>query len=196
VIVIVLVAVVIVMILYFINARAIFGPNLKDRSGKPTARPWLQEDRLAGPDELIRMPKPPKPTIGEDFTVTASVTTGDSDRGKVILDFNTAGEVTGNWFCEYSNNDRDYRFDADFAGNIDVTKTFSDDNGSDESLLYFIARGRYTHRIYNSPDGRTTEELGIVYVTGWLASDYTASGRIVITDKEHSFSASFDWQSE
>ncbi len=193
---IVLVAVVILMMLYFIDIQAIFGPNLKDRSGKPTARPWLQEDRLVGPDKLIKMPKPPKPTIDEDFTITASVSTDNSDRGKAAFEFNTAGEVAGNWHCEYSNNDRDYRFDADFMGNIDVTQTFSDDSGSDGSLLYFITKGSYTHQIYNNQASRTTEETGIIYVIGWMEDDYTASGKIVITDKEHSFSVSFNWQTE
>jgi len=192
----VLVAIVILMMLYFIDIQAIFGPNLKNKSGKPTLRPWLQEDRLAGPDELIKMPKPPKPTIDEDFAVTADVTSDGAGRGKVILEFNTAGEVTGNWSCEYSNNDRDYSFAADFAGNIDVTKTFSDDRGQNESLLFVITKGKYTRRIYNGQTNRTTEEAGIIYVTGYLAGDYTAAGQIVITDKEHSFSASFNWQSE
>jgi hypothetical protein len=191
-----LVAIVILMMLYFLDIRAIFGPNLGDISGKPTARPWLQEDRLVAPDKLIEMPKPPKPTIDEDFTITCPVTSDGSGRGKVALEFNTAGEVGGNWHCEYSGNDRDYRFDADFTGNIDVTQTFSDDSGSDESLLYFITKGSYTHRIHNSQTGRTTEEKGIIYATGWLEDDYTASGKIVITDKEHSFSVSFNWQTE
>ena len=192
----VLVAVVILMMLYFIDIQAIFGPNLKDRSPKPTARPWLQEDRLVGPDELIKMPKPPKLIIDKDFTTTCHVTSDGSDRGKVILEFNTAGEVSGSWHCEYSGNDRDYRFNADFAGNIDATQTFSDDSGSDESLLYFITKGSYTHQIHNSQAGRTTEEKGIIYVIGWLEDDYTASGKIVITDKERSFSVSFNWQTE
>ena len=193
---IVLVAVVILMMLYFIDIQAIFGPNLKDRSPKPTVRPWLQEDRLVGPEQLIKMPKPPKPTIDEDFTITAPVTSEGADRGEAALEFNTAGEVGGSWHCEYSNNDRDYRFDADFTGNIDVTQTFSDDSASDESLLYFITKGSYTHQIYSSQAGRTTEEKGIIYVTGWLEDDYTASGKIVITDKEHSFSVTFNWQTE
>jgi hypothetical protein len=193
---IVLVAVVILMMLYFLDIRAIFGPNLGDISGKPTARPWLQEDRLVAPDRLINMPKPPKPTIDEDFTITAPVTSEGADRGQASLKFNTAGEVGGSWHCEYSNNDRDYRLDADFAGNIDVDQTFSDDSGQDESLLYFITKGSYTHRIYSSQASRTTEEKGIIYVTGWLAADHTAEGRIVITDKEHSFSVTFNWQTE
>ena len=196
VILILLVAIVILMMLYFIDIQAMFGPNLKDRSGKPTARPWLAEDRLVAPDKLIEMPKPPKPTIDEDFTITAPVTSDVAGRGQVILKFNTAGEVSGNWHCEYSANDRDYTLNADFTGNIDVGQTFSDDSGTDESLLYFITKGSYTHRIHNSQTGRTTEEKGIIYATGWLEDDYTASGKIVITDKEHSFSVTFNWQTE
>ena len=196
VVLILLVAVVILMILYFIDFQAIFGPDLRDRSSKPTARPWLAEDRLVGPDKLIKMPKPPKPTIDEDFTITCPVTSEGADRGQASLKFNTAGEVSGSWHCEYSSNNRDYSFDADFAGNIDVDPTFSDDSGSDESLLYFITKGGYTHRIHNSQTGRTTEEKGVIYATGWLAGDYTAEGQIVITDKEHSFSVTFNWQTE
>ena len=130
------------------------------------------------------------------FAITCPVTSEGADRGDATLEFNIAGEVSGSWHCEYSANDRDYRLDADFTGNIDVDQTFSDDSGSDESLLYFITKGSYTHKIYSSQAGRTTEETGIIYATGWLEDDYTASGKIVITDKEHSFSVTFNWQTE
>ena len=196
VILIVLVAIVIMMMLYFIDIKAIFGPNLKDKSGQPTFRPWLQKNRLAGADQLIKMPKPPKPAIDEDFTITASVTSDGDGRGKVIFEFNTAGEVAGRWNCQYQANDRDYTFTADFVGNIDVTKTFTGDSGKDESLLYFITKGKYTHNTFSTQVGLATEKTGIIYATGYLAGDYTAEGKMVITDKDHSFSASFEWQTE
>ena len=193
---IVLVAVVIMMLLYFIDIRAIFGPKHSMKSDKPTSRPWLEEDRLVGPDDFIKMPKPPKPIIDEDFTVTCFVTSEGSNRGAVRLEFNTLGEVEGSWSCRYLQNDRENSFEADFAGNIDITKTFSDKDGKDKSKLYFITKGTYTQSRYNTKTARVTEETGIVYTTGWLEANYTAFGLITITDKEHSWSASYDWQTE
>ena len=196
VVIIVLVAVAILMMLYFLDIRAIFGPKLNVNSGKPTSRPWLEEDKLAGPDEIIKMPKPPKPLINEDFIITGLVKSDESDRGVVKLTFNTVGEVVGNWSCEYSYDNRDYGFDADFAGNIDVGSTYSDRGGKDKSKLYFITKGQYSQRIYNNTTGRASEEIGIIYITGWLEKDYSAAGLITITNSEHSWSATYDWQSE
>ena len=191
----VLVAVAILMLLYFIDIKAIFGPKLRTKSEKPTVRPWLEEQRIAGDDVLIKMPKAPKPVIDQDFTVTGQVISDDSDRGEINISFNTAGEVSGDWFCEYSVESRDYTFEADFAGNIDITKTYSDKKDKDKSKLYFITKGSYTQTIYNSQTGNQTQEKGTIYTTGWLDNNYTATGVITITT-DKSWSASYDFQAE
>ena len=195
---IVLVAVVIMMMLYFIDMRAIFRtePRSKRPEDRPE-RPWLEEHRIVGKNILIKMPKPPKPQLDSDFKLKAVVTYDDSDRGELTLDFTIDGEVSGQWYCSYSHESRYYTFEADLAGNIDVEKTWIDSqtNAADPSKLYFITRGKYTQTVYNQGSGVRSSEQGTAYVTGFLGSDYSASGLIVITT-DQIWSAKYEWQTE
>lgn len=176
-----LVAIAILALLYVIQMDAFFGP-IGTRGRVPAEhRPWLEEYRIVPGDKLIRPPQPPKPAISEPLILTANVWLDESDRGTAILEFAVSGEVSGTWNCEYSHDDRDYRFDAGFAGNIDVTKTYSEEEVEDESQLYFITKGTYKQTAYNIETGIETSEEGVVYVTGWLRADYSVSGLITIT---------------
>ena len=51
----------------------------------------------------------------------------------------------------------------------------------DESKLYFITKGTYKQTAYNAKTGTKTLDEGLVYVTGWLNTDYSVSGLITIT---------------
>ncbi len=185
-----LVAIAILAILYVIQMDAFFGPVAPGGRTRAEHRPWLEEYRIVPSDKLIRPPQPPKPAINEPLILNARVQLDGSDRGTATLEFAISGEVSGTWYCEYSHDDRDYRFDASFAGNIDVTKTYSEgevtdesssSEGLDESRLYFITRGTYKQTAYNIEAGTETSEEGLVYVTGWLHTDYSVSGLLTIT---------------
>lgn len=176
-----LVAIVILAILYVIQMDAFFGPVVPGGRTPAEHRPWLEEDRIVPSDKLIKPPQPPKPAINEPLMLNARVQLDGSDRGTATLEFAVSGEVSGTWYCEYSHDDRDYRFDASFAGNIDVTKTYSEGDVADESRLYFITKGTYKQTAYNVEAGTETPEEGLVYVTGWLHTDYSVSGLLTIT---------------
>jgi len=204
-IVIVLAALVILMLLYFIDIKALFGPSLNAKKGSaPQSRPWLEEDLILGPDKLITLPKPPKPSLDEALTITAFVSRGEDERGEMVLEFNTQGEVSGSWSCEYSHDQKDYSIEAAFAGNIDVEKTYyripptratRKPQDPDDSMLYFITKGEYTQKDYNNETGRLTETQGLIYITGWLSPDCSADGLITITtDKK--WSETYNWQSQ
>jgi len=176
-----LVAIAILAILYVIQMDAFFGPVAPGGRARAEHRPWLEEDRIVPADQLIKPPQPPKPAISEPLTLNARVQLDESDRGTAILKFAVSGEVSGTWYCEYSHDDRDYRFDASFAGNIDVSKTYSEGETPDDSQLYFITKGTYKQTAYNIKEGTATSEEGLIYVTGWLHTDYSVSGLITIT---------------
>lgn len=176
-----LVAVAILALLYVIQMDAFFGPVTPGGRTPAEHRPWLEEDRIVPSDQLIKPPQPPKPAISEPLTLNARVRLDESDRGTAILEFAVSGEVSGTWYCEYSHDDRDYRFDASFAGNIDVTKTYSEGDITDDSRLYFITKGTYKQTAYNAEAGTETSEEGLIYVTGWLHTDYSVSGLLTIT---------------
>ncbi len=198
----VLVAVAILMLLYFIDINALFGPSIPSKEGAVKHRPWLEEDRIVPSDKLIKLPRPPKPELNKPLAVTARVRLNESERGTVTLDFTVAGEVAGTWYCEYSHDNRNYTFDAAFAGNIDVTKIYSKgknpdesspSEGLDESKLYLITKGTYRQTGYDIVAGTETFEQGLVYVTGWLSPDYSAEGLITITT-DKTWSAAYAWQ--
>ena len=128
----ILVAFAILLLLYFLDITAIFKPVSRAvKSASPVNRPWLEESRILGPDKLIKLPKPPKPQLDEPIVLTATVTRDGQDRGEVTIEFNTAGEVSGSWGCEYTHEERHCRIDADFAGNIDISKTFTNKKTTD-----------------------------------------------------------------
>jgi len=176
-----LVAIAILAILYVIQMDAFFGPVVPGGRTPAEHRPWLEEDRIVPSDQLIKPPQPPKPAISEPLTLIARVRMDGSDRGTAALEFAVSGEVSGTWRCKYSHEDRDYTFDATFAGNIDVSNTYSEGDITDESRLYFITKGTYKQTAYNVKKGTATSEEGLVYVTGWLHTDYSVSGLITIT---------------
>jgi hypothetical protein len=119
----------------------------------------------------------------------------ESDRGTATLEFAVSGEVSGTWRCEYSHEDRDYTFDAAFAGNIDASNTYSEQGVVDESRLYFITKGAYRQTAYNVEAGTKTLDEGLVYVTGWLNTDHSANGLITITT-DKTWSAVYTMETE
>ena len=190
---IVLIAVAIIMILYMVNMSAIFQLG----SGhKPTEKPlWDEENRILGPNVFIRLPKPPKPSLNEPVSLTATVTRNGKYRGDITIEFNTIGEVTGTWLSSYEHIGDKYTFEADFAGNIDISKTYVVDGKTDKSKLYFITKGKYIQTVFNKKTENLSATEGIIYVAGWLRPDYSAAGRIVITT-DKTWSAEYLWQSE
>ncbi|MFC1677894.1 hypothetical protein ACFL3G_12650 [Planctomycetota bacterium] len=191
----VLVSVVIVFLLYFIMLTGVFNPNMPSMSSAPDSRPWLEEDRIVEANGKIKLPKSPKPTLGDGLTFNMTATRKENDRGPITIQFDQTGRISGEWSCEYSHEEREYSFDAEFAGNIDVKKKYEDEDGRDKSKLYFITKGEYTHTIYNNTTKREIIEQGIIYVTGWLNRDHSLFGLITITtDKSRSTTYNFSTQ--
>jgi hypothetical protein len=176
-----LIAIAILALLYTVQIDTFFGTGRRGGRSAPEHRPWLEESRIVPGDKLIPLPEPPKPTLDEPHTLTAAVSLDGSDRGTATLDFAISGEVSGTWYSEYSSQARDYIMEADFAGNIDIDKTWTQGETTDESRLYFFTMGTYKQTAYNAEAGTEIPDEGIVYVTGWLSADYSASGLITIT---------------
>jgi hypothetical protein len=118
-----------------------------------------------------------------------------NDRGTATIEFAVSGEAKGVWYSEYSNEDRDYTMEATFAGNIDIDKTYSTGEIVDKSRLYFITKGTYKQTAYNAEAGTKTLDEGLVYVTGWLNTDYSVNGLITITT-DKTWSAVYTMETE
>lgn len=188
----VLVVVVIGMMIYMLQMKAFFSvarvPG--DRSVK-VERPWLQEHLIVSADKLIKLPKPPKPDLGSGFTLNASVSRDGAGRGTAILVFDGSGEVHGTWNCAYSHENRQYKYEASFKGNIDINKTYSDKSGEDESLLFFITKGTYSQKTFTPDMGEEVSD-GTIYFVGWVRPDRSVHGLATITT-DQSWSAGYDF---
>lgn len=192
----ILLAMVILMLVYYVDVTAIFGPSLPRKTYKPQSRPWLEEERILSAEKLITMPKPPKPQLDEAVKLTAAVTREGDERGQMIIEFAGDGSVTTYWFCEYAQADRYYAYIAESAGNIDVSKEYMDNKILDASKLYFITKGEYEKTIQKlqTPPLPMDSEKGTIYVTGWLGADYRAQGKITITT-DMTWSINYEWRS-
>ncbi len=189
-----LIVIAIIAILYFMQISSLFRISVPPGSkGKTYRKPWHDEDRLLGPDTIIELPKPPKPGIDEPFTLEADVTRNDQNRGVITLEFMDNGKVNGSWYCSYSYDEKHYTCEAGFSGNIDVEVTYRNDEGKkDKTQLYFITKGNYAKETYVESTDDSSIENGIVYVTGFIEPDHSASGKLTITtDKE--WSAQYQW---
>ncbi len=191
----VLMAIVIGMLIYFMSISTIFAPSV-NRGKTTTSRPWLDEKRILGSDKIIAMPEPPMPMLTEPINLVAAVTRNDAERGAMTLSFDVDGTVKGNWRCSYWHDEQDYAYDSEFAGNIDVDVTYASEDGNrDKTLLYFITKGRYTQQSTNTTTQKQTRQEGEIYVTGYLAPDHSASGLITITT-DRKWSVTYDWKTE
>ncbi|MHC5088974.1 MAG: hypothetical protein ACYSOT_05130, partial [Planctomycetota bacterium] len=141
---IVLVAVVILMLLYFVQIDTLFGPSLPSEPAGIEEHPWVLEELLIAEDQPVKLPRRPKPELNERFSVAAAVVRNGADRGTVTVAFDTDGRIQAAWDCVYKQSEIDYRVNAETQGNINVKRTWQDDNGKDKSRLFFIAKGRYT----------------------------------------------------
>lgn len=193
VILIVLVAVAIMMLLYFAQMETLFGPGLPSERAGIQEHPWVLEELLIPDGQDIKLPRRPKLKLEEPFSITAPVNRNDAERGEVAVAFNTDGRIVANWQCAYEQVGVNYRVEAQASGNIHVKRTYQDQAGKDKSRLFLIARGRYTKMPLGETTG-TAGEKGSAWFTGWIGPDRTIEGYITLT-KNQQWAAVYTFQS-
>lgn len=189
----VLVAVVILMLLYFVQIDTLFGPGLPSEPAGIEQHPWVLTELLVPPGEAIKLPRPPKLRIDAPLSITAPVSRNDSDRGTVSIAFEQNGRIHGRWQCTYEQSGVSYRIDAQMNGNIDARRTYRDEQGKDKSRLFLIARGQYTKTPLEQ--AAAGAEKGVAWLIGWIDPDRGITGHVTITRNEqwaaaYAFSAS------
>lgn len=192
-----LIVVAIIMVLYFIQFSTFSGDSDMTSILERELPPWMEEECIVEPGGPVKISKPPKPVIDEFITLTAPVVRDSDQRGIVTMTFAPDGHVECEWRCSYAQAERYYAYSVTAAGNIDVKKKYKHDGTTDESMLYFITRGKYIKGIYW--DEQLTDpvkiEEGEAFITGYLDDDFSAHGKITLTSDRHS-SVSYDWQRE
>jgi hypothetical protein len=181
------------MALYFMDMRAIFRPPGQKARKPGEVLPWLEEDRLAGPNKFIPMPAPPKPTLEKERTISAAVYREGDERGQIEMTLGADGTIAGRWNCRFSQGAVEKTFTAAFKGNIDISKTFQDTDGENPSLLYLYTKGDYSEST-SSKEMPETSEGGLIYVTGWLRPDGNSYGTMTITN-DKKWRAEYRWKS-
>lgn len=177
-----LVVLVIAMMIYFLDIKAIFGPSQQyvSRPTQEEDRPWLMETMLVAADKTVPPPHRGQPELLKIINLQGSVQRNNAPRGRIALTFSRDCRILADWSTQYNDEKKTHSIHSLMKGNIVPDKAYSDDNGSDPSRLYFYAKGAYTQTTQSS-DNTSQTENGVAYIMGWLRPDYTAEGTITIT---------------
>jgi hypothetical protein len=180
---IVLVAVAILMLLYFVQIGAFFGGGTHSQPAGMEQHPWALEDLLAPQGQDIKLPRSPKPDLNEPFSISAPVRRDDADRGTVTISFNPNGRIEAQWQCAYEQTGQRYQIEAVLHGNIHIRRTYEDAQGKDKSRLFFIAKGPYTKKPLDDTAAFGGEK-GVCWLTGWLSPDRRFQGYVTLTTNQ------------
>jgi len=180
---IVMIAVAIAMLLYAIQMGTLFDPAGETAPAEIQERPWAWEHLLADADKTVKKPKAPRPLLTEEFAVGGSAQRTGQPRGQVRLTFGTDGRIAGTWQARFELEGKGHRFSAPaMAGNVSVKMAYEDQNGTDKTRLFFIAKGPYEH--VTAAGETASREKGTAWITGWLRPDRTAEGYVTVTTDE------------
>jgi len=156
--------------------------------------PWNEENRILPPDQTpVISPSPEQPQLTRVLRYKTSVRQENGSAGDISILIYPEGTVRGVWNGEYEtqNNVRCQIMAASFTGNIDPSKTFIENDKIDPSRLYFITVGSFT-MMETLPSGANHCVYGGIYVRGWLDSEFTASGELIVTKNKRSYKI-FNW---
>jgi len=188
-----LIVLVIGMMLYFVDIRAIFGPSIPTRPAKIEERPWRIENLIVPEEQDIKLPRPSKIDITEPLELAAQVQRNGQPRGSVKLRIAPDGRLLAKWESFYTHEKRSFKITAKITGNIDAKYLCNDETGNpDDSLLFFIGKGQY-QQLTSVENGPAAEENGTVYLIGSLSPQKQIHGTLTITT-DQSWSAVYEFQ--
>lgn len=176
----ILVAIAILMMLYAVNLRGIFGPSLPTQPAGVEQHPWTLEEWLVPQDAFVPLPTSPKLVLNRPYLLGGNVTRQDQPRGTVTIRLNTDGRVEADWQTDYTHGTKQYRLEAKLAGNIDIKQTYQDADGKDKRRLFVIAQGPYRQHT-RDPQTGDSQETGTVWLLGYVAPDGRAEGTLTLT---------------
>jgi hypothetical protein len=190
-----LIVLVIGMMIYFLDMKAIFGPGHSYTKHKddPKDHPWDLENLLIEDNQTIPVPRKGQPELLEPVNITASVHRSDAPRGSVNIAFAKDCRIIADWSSNYEYDKKTYQLQTQMKGNVVPSRVYCDANkNEDKTRLFFIGKGPYTQttQFANAPP-RT--EQGTAYITGWLSPDHTVQGAVTITT-DQTWSAVYDFQ--
>lgn len=190
-----LIVLVIGMMIYFLDMKAIFGPGRQynRNSNRPEDRPWQMEDLLVPEDQIVSVPRKGQPELLETLNLAASVQRNRAPRGSVNIAFGKDCRMVANWSTQYEYDKKTYQLQTQMKGNAVASRVYCDANkNEDKTRLFFIGKGPYTQTTQFA-DAPPRTEQGTAYITGWLSPDNSLQGAITITT-DQTWSAVYDFQ--
>jgi len=140
-----------------------------------------------------------QPLLERPMLFVAQVKEGDNaGRGSLELIMDPAGFLRGQWSGTYNLEPENIKHDimlAEFAGLTDPDELYKDDDGEDQSKLFFIGRGDFSIVARSTKGDKASHVIGEIYITGWLQKDYRASGQLHLISKERDHWV-YKWTSE
>jgi hypothetical protein len=126
---------------------------------------------------------------GVKFDVIARQLGTENSRGELALFISSEGQMGGSWSGSYSNDKKD-SFDIQggrFDGKVYPGKIYQDEKGPDPSKLYFLGKGKFMVHKTAADAKRYNIIGGDIYARGWLNTDLSVAGEIIITSDEKYF---------
>jgi hypothetical protein len=190
-----LIVLVIGMMIYFIDMKAIFGPGRTyvQYQDRPQDHPWELENLIVEDSQIVPVPRKGQPELLEPLNITAFVYRDNAPRGSVSLRFQKDCRLNADWSTQYQYDKKKYQLQTKMKGNTVSSRVYRDANqNEDKTRLFFISKGSYTQTTQLTDTPPRTEQ-GTAYILGWLRPDDTAEGTITITT-DQSWSAVYDFR--
>lgn len=190
-----LVTIILGVLVYFFGVRIspIDSETARKQKESPEQYPWVEEWRIKGSrmrrprNAVEQAPSEEQLDITEVIRLRAEVKQRAEPRGQLYLAIRPDGTVEGSWGADYETISprMNYVIRANFRGNTDPSKIYREEEGEDLSKLFFITMGGFSQLETNFETNKVGHVKGNIYVTGWVGSDYTTSGRVhLTTDKK------------
>jgi hypothetical protein len=164
-------------------------------SNSDPSLPWNEQERILpkGGTPQFHLSED-QPRLTNVFRYKAQVEQDGQPQGRINFMIYPDGTVKGVWNGEYDRADDTHCLiiAASFTGNIDPTRKYIENGIEDPSKLYFITAGAYNVFETVPSTGKSRDVSGFAYLRGWLNSNYTAVGELVITQNKKTFET-FSW---
>ena len=185
-----LLVIVLGVLVYFFGIYPEDKETMRIQEQSPEKYPWVEEWRIEHPGR--RKPRQhvqeglseEQPNFTETIQFMAKVWEQGKERGGISMAIHPDGTVEGGWGADYDSiSPRMHRLviKGAFKGNTDPSKIYTDEEGEDQSKLYFITKGTYLILETNFETSKVRKIIGNIYVVGWLSPDLSAFGRVHIT---------------
>lgn len=183
---------VIVIVLFAVGAAMFFKSSTQGPAGPVQECPWVEIDRLVDDISSVNLPESPQRNLGEEINFTVSIKNEEGEkRGRLEITIDPDGLAGAYWNAKYKEGKLEKEFTSSSAGNVDASMLYEDENGTDDSQLFFMTEGTFLLQAFTQGNARAGG--GEAYVVGWLDDDGSAHGTLVLAPDRKSTTI-YEWE--